>query len=67
MNFIKQFLLLLLAYNFSGVVFSEKNWWKYTTIYEIYLPSFKDSNGDGFGDLKGNMYQKLFSVNRYNI
>ncbi|XP_065224346.1 maltase 1-like [Planococcus citri] len=31
----------------------DKTWWKYTTIYEVFLPSFNDGNGDGMGDLKG--------------
>jgi alpha-glucosidase len=30
-----------------------KDWWKGAVIYEIYPLSYKDSNGDGFGDLKG--------------
>lgn len=29
------------------------NWWKETVFYEIYMPSFKDSNGDGIGDFRG--------------
>ncbi|SCU87752.1 LAME_0D11342g1_1 [Lachancea meyersii CBS 8951] len=28
-------------------------WWKEATIYQIYPASFKDSNNDGWGDLKG--------------
>ncbi|MFV8369228.1 alpha-amylase family glycosyl hydrolase [Flavobacterium sp. LB2R40] len=36
---------------------SEK-WWKESVFYQIYMPSYADSNGDGYGDFKG-MTKKL--------
>lgn len=31
----------------------QRAWWKEAVFYQIYPRSFKDSNGDGIGDLKG--------------
>lgn len=35
---------------------SEK-WWKESVFYQIYMPSYADSNGDGYGDFKGMIYK----------
>jgi len=32
---------------------NEDTWWKETVFYEIYMPSYKDSNADGFSDFEG--------------
>ena len=51
--------LLILIFNCScnqkqeKPTVQNKTWWKEGIIYQIYPRSFKDSDGDGIGDLKG--------------
>lgn len=37
---------------------TDQKWWKEAVFYQIYMPSYADSNGDGYGDFKG-MTSKL--------
>ena len=32
---------------------TDQKWWKEAVFYEIYMPSYADSDGDGYGDFKG--------------
>ncbi len=47
------FLLTCLACQPESNHVVDRKWWKEAIIYQIYPRSFKDSNGDGIGDLKG--------------
>ena len=55
-------ILFLLMINVNTGVAQEttldEKWWKESVFYQIYMPSYADSNGDGYGDFKG-MTQKL--------
>ncbi|MGL5544267.1 MAG: glycoside hydrolase family 13 protein [Cetobacterium sp.] len=42
------------------------NWWKEGVVYQVYLKSFYDLNGDGIGDLKG-LISKLDYLKRLGV
>ena len=44
----------------------EKTWWKEGILYQIYPQSFKDTDGDGFGDFKG-VIEKLDYIKSLGI
>lgn len=46
-------ILILLTCSLNYISATNKKWWEHSTIYQIYPRSFKDSNGDGIGDLVG--------------
>ncbi len=47
------FLCVFSFFSVEGQNLHEKKWWKESVFYQIYMPSYADSNGDGFGDFKG--------------
>ncbi len=52
--------------NNAEVIVPERKWWKEAVVYQIYPRSFKDSNGDGIGDLRG-VIEKLDYIKSLGI
>ena len=44
----------------------DTKWWKNSVVYQVYPKSFKDSNGDGLGDLNG-LTEKLPYLEKLGI
>ncbi|MDI9489871.1 MAG: hypothetical protein GX145_02435 [Clostridiaceae bacterium] len=47
----------------------DQKWWKESIIYQIFVPSFQDSNHDGVGDINGiiQRFEHLLSLNIHAI
>jgi oligo-1,6-glucosidase len=64
---IKMYVLLAITcLSFFSLAAQDKAWWKETVVYEVYLQSFKDADGNGIGDLKG-ILQKLDYLQQLGI
>ena len=50
------FKLFVLLISLGAICADDDVWWHHASVYQIYPRSFKDSNGDGTGDLKGMMF-----------
>lgn len=69
-----QILIIALMFSVFGVKASvnqlnresDRTWWKEAVVYQIYPRSFKDTDGDGVGDLKG-VIEKLDYVKSLGV
>jgi alpha-glucosidase len=57
---------VFLAFGAAPARSAAVQWWTHAVIYEIYLRSFQDTNGDGIGDLNG-VTQRLDYLKRLGV
>ncbi|KAK3939397.1 glycoside hydrolase superfamily [Diplogelasinospora grovesii] len=50
----------------SSIMDLGRNWWRESIIYEIYVQSFQDTNGDGIGDIPG-VIQRLDYLKKLGV
>lgn len=50
-----------------GLVAADEHWWQHASFYQIYPRSFKDSDGDGVGDLRGIMEKVGYLKNELGL
>jgi len=48
-----KYLILFFTIGLSAQPVSDHPWWKETVFYQIYMPSFQDSDGNGISDFNG--------------
>jgi len=48
-----KYLILFFAMSVSAQQVTDHSWWKETVFYQIYMPSFQDSDGNGISDFNG--------------